>query len=196
MIKYREYDTYDDYLEHQSSKLKRDLEKRRGKVTQRVGSFYYRFHYIKEFVKGPRVLCLGARLGEEVRAFIMHGFKNTLGVDLNPGGGNKYVFKGDFHNLDKPDNHYDTLYSNSFDHVHSYSRVNDEMARIIKPDGRLILDFSHVGKDVDLGHDGVWEANSFDTLDDIESELKDFELIVSFDNPANTNYTTTIWDAK
>ena len=44
------------------------------------------------------MLCLGARLGTEVRALHNLGYF-AIGIDLNPGVDNPYVLMGDFHKL-------------------------------------------------------------------------------------------------
>ena len=44
------------------------------------------------------VLCLAARIGTEVKAFLDLGCF-AIGIDLNPGTDNRYVVHGDFHDL-------------------------------------------------------------------------------------------------
>ena len=53
---------------------------------------------MKKGIVGCSVLCLGARLGGEVRAFTAMGAL-SIGIDLNPGPNNAYVLPGDFHHL-------------------------------------------------------------------------------------------------
>ena len=116
-------DTYSAYIRTQQSKL----DKVRTKIDAiDVG----RQHQVKrEFAKalaegtaglaslrGKTVLCLGARLGGEVRAFKALGAV-ALGIDLNPGRSNMDVVAGDFHAIPFPDASFDYAYSNVLDHV-------------------------------------------------------------------------------
>ena len=89
---------YDEYLEYQVQKLEIDLD----------AMPYYEPRYrawlrerlrVPEIVRpGTSVLCLGARLGAEVQAFIDLGCF-AVGLDLNPGEDNRFVVHGDFHKL-------------------------------------------------------------------------------------------------
>src|SRR5215216_3610430 len=58
-----------------------------------------------------RVLCLGARQGTEVRAFIDRG-GFAVGIDLNPGEKNRYVLIGDFQELQFATGSVDIVYTN------------------------------------------------------------------------------------
>src|SRR5439155_5163147 len=95
----RRYDSYDAYLAHQSSKLDR-IRERRGEKDARVAlpEFVRRFRACSALAGARAVVCLGARLGAEVRALLALGFF-AVGVDVNPGPANEYVLHGDFHRL-------------------------------------------------------------------------------------------------
>ena len=65
---------------------------------------------------GRTVLCLGARLGGEVRAFKSLGAV-AVGIDLEPGRGNMDVVFGDFHDVPFAADSFDYAYSNVLDHI-------------------------------------------------------------------------------
>ena len=80
------------------------------------------------------VLCLGARLGGEVRAFKELG-AIALGIDLNPGEASMEVLAGDFHHIMFPDGSFDYLFSNVLDHVFSDDMLATEAHRVLAPGG-------------------------------------------------------------
>ena len=78
----REYKDYNEYLNKQSAKLNYLLSKK-NYWSQRVRpecfhktrrKFIKRLKKISKYIKGNRVLCLGARTGAEVSAFRKLGF--------------------------------------------------------------------------------------------------------------------------
>jgi SAM-dependent methyltransferase len=89
--------------------------------------------------RGTTVLCLAARLGTEVKAFADLGCF-AIGIDLNPGPHNQYVVHGDFHQLQFPDASADVVFTNSLDHCFDARRVLDEVRRVLKPEGRFIVE--------------------------------------------------------
>ena len=133
----RSYDSYEDYLEHQKAKLE----------THDFGS------YDDEFRKalrarlaaldldwqGRTVLCLGARIGTEVKAFLDLG-AFAIGIDLNPGKENRYVVHGDFHELQFAPGSIDVVYTNSLDHAFDIDRIAKEVLKVLKPDGLLVVE--------------------------------------------------------
>ncbi len=84
--------------------------------------------------KGQSVICLGARLGGEVRAFKSLGAL-AVGVDLEPGPDNMDVLVGDFENLAFADASFTYAYSNVLDHLHDLSRFSAELCRVVRPNG-------------------------------------------------------------
>ena len=92
----REYRSYDDYVTHQRAKLERvglaeyDVTFRQA-LAERLAATGLVPH-------GSRALCLAARIGTEVKAFIDVGCF-AVGIDLNPGQANRYVVTGDFLDL-------------------------------------------------------------------------------------------------
>jgi SAM-dependent methyltransferase len=141
----RNYNNYQQYSRHQGSKLERIMLD--GKESWLN---YYDVGYrdilrerLKERIpaKGMNVLCLAARLGTEVKAFIDLGCF-AVGIDLNPGNGNKYVVNGDFHDLQYADESIDIVFTNSFDHVLHPERILSEIKRILKPQGQIFIELS------------------------------------------------------
>ncbi len=159
-IRTRRYNSYDDYVIHQSSKL--ELKPHRAE------------HYDTELREGlgdrirdiplarARVLCLAARLGGEVRAFRSLG-AFAWGVDLNPGLNNSEVAFGDFHHLSVPDNACDVVFTNSLDHARDLSLLLREVHRVLNDSGTLILELP----DFSAEPPGAWESTYWETIDDV-----------------------------
>ncbi|SFM94468.1 class I SAM-dependent methyltransferase [Thermodesulforhabdus norvegica] len=138
MVRY--YRDYISYLEHQASKFPLinkdelavyDREYRallRDRLT--AGGF------IKE---GMKVLCLGARQGTEVKAFLDLGCF-AVGVDINPGDNNHFVLYGDFHSLQFPDGVVDVVFTNSLDHVFDIQEVLNEVRRVLDKTGFFVVE--------------------------------------------------------
>ena len=133
----RSYDSYDDYLEHQKAKLEthefgRYDDEFRAALRPRLASLEIEW-------QGRNVLCLGARIGSEVKAFLDLG-AFAVGIDLNPGKENRYVVHGDFHDLQYAPNSVDVVYTNSLDHVFDIERMTKEVLKVLKPDGLFLLE--------------------------------------------------------
>lgn len=133
----RRYDSYEAYLEHQKSKL----------GTHAFGNYDTEFRTaLRERLaaldvawQGRTVLCLGARIGTEVKAFVDLGCF-AIGIDLNPGKENRYVVQGDFHDVQFASDSVDVVYTNSLDHAFDVNRIAKEVLRVLKPDGMFIAE--------------------------------------------------------
>lgn len=141
----RQYGSYEEYVRHQASKLDTlfwldDYDKNyRSALGERlVAGGYVRW--------GLSALCLAARVGTEVKAFQDHGCF-AVGTDLNPGGVNGLVLLGDFHDVQFPAQCVDIVFTNSLDHSPMPGKVIEEMARVVKPEGRLIVEIGAGAKD-------------------------------------------------
>jgi len=173
-LKQRQYGNYQDYIEHQAAKLKfksicpvdlRDYDK---KYRQVLRDRIKNSNLIKE---GQSVLCLGARLGTEVKAFLDHGCF-AVGIDLNPGKLNYYVLPGDFHNLQFADRSVDVVFSNSVDHVFDLEKFVKETVRVLKAGGLLMIEVGR-GRE-EGGSSGFYESLHWSTIDELLSFLKNY----------------------
>jgi hypothetical protein len=86
----RKYASYDEYVKHQASKLERVAHRLRETEAEDFADFKNRFANCEQLSGARAVLCLGARLGTEVRALHSLGYF-AIGIDLNPGEENPYV---------------------------------------------------------------------------------------------------------
>ena len=151
----RSYEDYADYVQHQSSKLESVRDALETRFEETVTAFQRRFELIE--LKSPSsVLCLGARLGQEVAAFASLGHF-AVGVDLNPGSANRFVVAGDFHHLQFADRSIDCVYINSVDHILDLERITAEIHRVLKADGLFVAEI------VSGYEEGFW-AGEFETL--------------------------------
>lgn len=136
-LQVRRYRSYSDYVKHQGSKLKwKDLSEYEVRFRTALRQ---RLEHVGATHPGMSVLCLAARIGTEVRAFHDLGCF-AVGIDLNPGKGNRLVVTGDFHELQFPDSSVDLIYTNSLDHALDLGRVIQEVVRVAKPHGELIVE--------------------------------------------------------
>jgi SAM-dependent methyltransferase len=135
----RQYASHEQYRAHQRSKLAyMDGEGLRSCDTRLHSALSARLRQ-NGTPRGSRVLCLAARRGGEVRAFLDCGCF-AVGMDLNPGVDNPYVVAGDFHALQFPDQVVDIVFTNSLDHVLDLKAVVAEMRRVLVPTGRVLIE--------------------------------------------------------
>jgi len=156
--KRRQYQSYDDYLEHQKSKLATIGNLERKRLT-RVEPLRERLAAIPEIRRGMSILCLGARQGGECEVLIELG-AFAVGIDVNPGAENRYVMTGDFHQLQFADASIDGAFTNCLEHAYDIGRVVGEIKRLLKPGGVFIAEIVFGSKD-ELGrdpgdHDCLW----------------------------------------
>lgn len=133
----RNYSSYEDYLAHQQSKL--ELHDFGNYDAEFHNALRQRLAALDVNWKGRTALCLAARIGSEVKAFLDLGCF-AVGIDLNPGQQNRYVLYGDFHDLQFASNSVDFVFTNSLDHVFDIERMAKEIARVLKPTGVLIIE--------------------------------------------------------
>jgi SAM-dependent methyltransferase len=135
----RSYGSYDEYVAHQASKLPGIAHRLRETEDEDYAEFKRRFEGCSALREVRSVLCLGARLGTEVRA--LHALGHfAIGIDLNPGSDNPYVLPGDFHAIVFPDGSLDAVYTNALDHVFALDKVVGEVRRLLRPDGVFVVD--------------------------------------------------------
>jgi SAM-dependent methyltransferase len=135
----RSYASYDDYVTHQVSKLAKIVHRLHETEDEDFAEFKRRFEGCAALREARSVLCLGARLGTEVRALHALG-RFAIGIDLNPGESNPFVLPGDFHAVVFPDGSLDAVYTNALDHVFDLDKVIGEVRRLLRPDGVLVVD--------------------------------------------------------
>jgi SAM-dependent methyltransferase len=157
----RDYADYESYIDHQAKKLEKKLS-----LIQEYDVLYEkvatdRYGQIID-ANGKRVVCLGARLGGEVRCFINLGAKYAIGLDLNPGENNRHVIKGDFHNTPFEDNFFDIVFTNCLDHTFDLDKFLLEVCRILKSDGIFVCEVSKAKA-------GEYESLQTDNLELIKS---------------------------
>jgi len=169
----KEYKDYEEYIDHQKSKL--EIEK---DSILKIDEQYFIIlskrlleDYISVDLEHGNVLCLGARLGAEVRAFIKLGVF-AVGIDLNPGKDNKYVLCGDFHNIQFSNKSVDIIFSNSLDHSFYFSKVFNEIKRVLKDKGTLILEIANGFEEGTST--GYYESFHWAKVDDIIEQIEDF----------------------
>lgn len=158
----RRLDSYEDYLDLQKSKLAfLDLRAHERRFRDALGQ---RLADLPCVGRGKTVLCLGARLGGEVAAFIDQGCF-AVGLDLNPGAQNPYVVTGDFHRMQFADHSVDIVYSNSIDHAFDLGRLMAEVGRILKADGHVIFEPDPGRAEGDRTASDLWQTLSWETTD-------------------------------
>lgn len=172
------YGDYDDYVRHQRAKLSTlagddwlaeyDREYRRV-LAERLAE-------VGVVRREMTVLCLAARLGTEVKAFLDRGCF-AVGIDLNPGPGNRYVLAGDFHDLPFPSACVDVVFCNSLDHAFDLDRLLGQVRRVLKPSGVLVLE---IVCGVDDGYKpGHYEALVWNRVDDLLKPIQAAGFLVS-----------------
>lgn len=154
----RWYPDYATYVEHQKTKF--GALKARG--IERHDRLFYaalteRLATLDVELRGRSVLCLAARQGTEVRAFIDRG-AFAVGIDLNPGRASRHVLTGDFHDLQFADASVDLVYTNSLDHAFDLDRLLAEVRRVLKPGASFLVE-ANVDAD-----DGGANSGSFESL--------------------------------
>jgi SAM-dependent methyltransferase len=178
----RKYDTYHDYVTHQSSKLGAlDLSQYDLRYRALLADRLRANGWVKP---AARVLCLAARIGTEVKAFHDLGCF-AVGIDLNPGEKNRYVLHGDFHDVQFVDASVDVVFTNSLDHSLEVARLLDEVSRVLDAQGVFVAEVSN---GLDEGYaPREFESFYWRTIEDLVGriEARGFERVSSlpFDEP-------------
>ena len=173
--------SYDEYVAHQASKLDKVVHRLRETEDQDYADFKRRFEGCGALREARSVLCLGARLGTEVRA--LHALGHfAIGIDLNPGASNPFVLPGDFHAIVFPDGSLDAIYTNALDHVFDLDKVIGEVRRLLRPAGVLVVDPMQGFEEGNVP--GEFEATLWrdsESMIDTIRTLGDFELVETRD---------------
>ena len=160
----REFADYAAYVDVQTSKLDKIQGTLLEGESNRFERFKDTFRDCRELRDCRNVLCLGARLGTEVRALISLGHF-AVGIDLNPGSENPYVLAGDFHDLVFADGSVDAVYTNVMDHALEPERKLKEVVRVLRPGGIFIMEISR-GYDEGYIPDTDYSALAWSTAQD------------------------------
>ena len=143
-IRYKQYNTYKDYMNHQASKLDKAIHRNNAmklakREKQSTIKFIQEFEPIVSLLERLPVLCLGARRGMEVSAFMKLGFDKSIGIDLNQKKSIQgTVIPGDFHYIPFRSNSFHNIYMNCLDHCLSIDDVLLEINRVLVVDGKFI----------------------------------------------------------
>ena len=142
---YRDYADYEEYVTHQRLKFDEMLKLAGGFSNAVVADyrlkFYRRFRRVPQWLpRDARIVCAGARQGTEVEVLRDLGFRNAVGIDLNPGPRNPFVKPGDFMRMEFETSSVDLVYSNCVDHAFELEAFFAEHARVLKPDGYAMYD--------------------------------------------------------
>ena len=149
MIKNRHHSKYEDYIEFQKTKTS-DPEKRSKWLGEewntKLESFKEQISKISQAL-GPdkKVLCIGARTGQEVEAFKQLGVVDVIGIDLVENL--PLVREGDMNCLDFSDNTFDIVYTNSIEYSSNIENAISEMERVVKIDGHIFIQCRVENKD-------------------------------------------------
>lgn len=180
----RKYEDYDQYVANQTSKLTR-IEQKLGKSNDGARQRFFDMFAACKALKGRRnVLCLGARLGMEVKALIDLGHV-AVGIDLNTGTDNSYVLHGDFHDIVFGDGAFDAVYTNTIDHCLEPEKMIPEVRRILVDGGLFILDITR-GYEEGYSVDVDWGALAWPNAEEFAqyiAGLGNFEIIKHDDLP-------------
>ena len=141
MLHYKDYANYEDYLKDQVAKANLREDYIRQKSDRKHGEFLARFDKFNDFLEvKSRILCLGARFGEEVRAFRDFGH-DAVGVDLFADE-TDLVIKGDWNDLPFDKGIFHCIYTNSIDHSFNLNDEIKEICRVLSPNGIVIIDLN------------------------------------------------------
>jgi SAM-dependent methyltransferase len=133
--------TYQDYIDFQKKKTE-DPNRRSKWLGEewdlKVNGFTEEFKRFSVLLRpDSKVLCLGARTGQEVVALKSLGITDVIGIDIVPH--EPHVFYGDIHDLKYDGETFDFVYTNVLDHSLYPKKMVSEIERVLKQDGYALL---------------------------------------------------------
>lgn len=132
--------SYEEHVAKQASKMNKMVEAGTAVIDPKTVARFKRRFELVNIQRNSKVLCLAARVGDEVLAWRELGHPDAIGIDLNPGPNNPFVVVGDFHHLQFADGSIDLVYCNSLDHAFDLDKIAGEMKRVLRSGGLLVLD--------------------------------------------------------
>lgn len=169
------YATYDSYIKKQ---LNKTLNPKLRKIwttrdwDRKIQVFSNFFSELKNrnlLSDSSKVLCIGARMGQEVEALKRVGVSDSVGMDLVPYP--PLVVKGDFHNQPFDDETFDLEFSNVFDHALFPEKFVSEIERTLKTGGFCVLHVA-LSKRADK-----YSANDLYSIEPLKKLFKRSELV-------------------
>lgn len=169
------YATYDAYIKKQ---LNKTLNPKLRKIwttrdwDRKIQVFSKFFGQLKKgnlLSDSSKVLCIGARMGQEVEALKRVGVSDSVGMDLVPYP--PLVVKGDFHNQPFDDEMFDLEFSNVFDHALFPEKFVSEIERTLKSGGFCVLHVA-LSKRADK-----YSANDLYSVEPLKKLFKRSELV-------------------
>ncbi len=165
---HRRYATYEAYVEHQAAKLALIGDQLAKAEPHNLAVFLERFEACPALLQARVILCLGARLGTEVKALHQLG-RLAIGIDLNPGSDNRYVLPGDFNAIQFPAGSFDAVYCNTLDHLFDLGRLMGEVRRVLQPGGVFVAEAVAGFREGQLP--GAFESTFWPELDVLASKI-------------------------
>ena len=134
----RKYSSYEEYIEHQASKLDKIMPpaaRKGGRGLRRIQAALCQLRRARRRA-GSALPWRAAR--HRRRALHDLGYF-AIGIDLNPGERNPYVLPGDYRVV-FPSGSIDAVYTNALDHVFSLEELVGEVQRLLRPGGVFVAD--------------------------------------------------------
>ena len=132
---------YQDYIHHQKIKTSDPVKQTKWLTEEwepKTKGFIEIFKtYVGAFDVNGKCVCLGSRTGQEVLALKTLGFEDSIGIDLIAFP--PYTIEADFHDLPFENDSVSLIYTNAVDHVKEPQIWADEINRIIRKGGYILL---------------------------------------------------------
>ena len=181
------YKSYEEYIDFQKTKTLDPARRKKWlgeEWKSKIDGFELDFRRHKRLIgAASKVLCIGARTGQEVVALKNLGVQDVVGIDIVPH--EPHVVLGDMHDLQFEDESFDFVYSNVIDHSINPSKMISEIERVLRVGGSALLQIQ-LGLNTD-------EFTEFKVSDPVHDILPLFSRsyctqIGFIDNPSSINF--------